>query len=465
MSDYKTPGVYTEEISSLPPSVVPVETAIPAFIGYTEKHSGLKVVRIASITEYHALFGGPAMETFSDISVSHEVDTNAFNVNSLPEAPSAPKFWLYYQLQLFYANGGGPCYILSVGDYSNPISKGDLINGLDALEKEDEPTLILLPDLPGIDNEGEFYEVYKHALAQCAVLKDRFTIIDLFKGFEGPSGPNSPIKLLRAGIEVKHLNYGAAYYPWLETTLKYGYNESEIAIGGVADAENQPIDTKLRQEPPGSSLFHHDNAAYTRIKNTLEGFRLTLPPSGAIAGIYAQVDSSRGVFKAPANVSLNSVIRPSVKISHKDQESLNVHHTGKSINAIRSFTGKGVLVWGARTLDGNSNEFRYISVRRFFIFAEESISKAIEPFAFEPNNENTWISVQGAIENFLAAQWRAGALAGSTPKQAFFVKVGLGETMSAQDVLEGRLIVLVGMAAVRPAEFIILRFTHKLQEA
>lgn len=162
---------------------------------------------------------------------------------------------------------------------------------------------------------------------------------------------------------------------------------------------------------------------------------------------------------------MNSVISPTRKITDEEQQELNVHPSGKSVNAIRAFAGKGVLVWGARTLEGNSNEWRYISVRRFFLFVEESLRKAIEPFVFEGNNENTWIRIRGLTENFLTGQWRAGALFGGTPGQAFFVNIGLGSTMSAQDILEGRLIVEIGMAAVRPAEFIILRFTHKVQNA
>jgi phage tail sheath protein FI len=135
------------------------------------------------------------------------------------------------------------------------------------------------------------------------------------------------------------------------------------------------------------------------------------------------------------------------------------------VNAIRSFTGKGVLVWGARTLAGNDNEWRYVSVRRFFNMAEESIKKATEQFVFEPNDKNTWVRVKAMINNFLTAQWRAGALAGPTPEKAFYVNIGLGETMTAVDILEGNMIVEIGMAVVRPAEFIILRFSHKMQEA
>jgi phage tail sheath protein FI len=188
-----------------------------------------------------------------------------------------------------------------------------------------------------------------------------------------------------------------------------------------------------------------------------------LPPSGAVAGIYAAVDRNRGVWKAPANVSLADVSGVAVKINDQMQEDLNVTSTGKSVNAIRVFAGKGCLVWGARTLAGNDNEWRYVPVRRFFNMAEESIKKASEPFVFEPNDRGTWVRVRAMIENFLTVQWRQGALAGSVPAQAFFVKVGLGETMTSQDILEGRMIIEVGMAVVRPAEFIILRFAHKMQ--
>ncbi|UUC47351.1 phage tail sheath C-terminal domain-containing protein [Flavobacterium cerinum] len=132
---------------------------------------------------------------------------------------------------------------------------------------------------------------------------------------------------------------------------------------------------------------------------------------------------------------------------------------------MRTFTGRGTLVWGARTLDGNSNEWRYISVRRFFNMVEESVKKATERFVFDSNDARTWVRVKAMIENFLNQQWMSGALAGSTPEQAYYVSVGLNETMSAQDILEGRMIIEIGMAAVRPAEFIVLRFSHKLQEA
>jgi phage tail sheath protein FI len=191
-----------------------------------------------------------------------------------------------------------------------------------------------------------------------------------------------------------------------------------------------------------------------------------VPPSGSVAGIYARVDNLRGVWKAPANESLNSVTGPTFNVSAEEQGGMNVDPTaGKSINIIRSFIGKGTLIWGARTLAGNDNEWRYVNVRRFFNMVEESSKKATEQFVFEPNDANTWVKVQGMIENFLTTMWRQGALQGAKPEHAFYVAVGLGKTMTALDILEGRMIVEIGMAVVRPAEFIILRFSHKMAES
>jgi phage tail sheath protein FI len=183
-----------------------------------------------------------------------------------------------------------------------------------------------------------------------------------------------------------------------------------------------------------------------------------------MAGVYAAVDNARGVWKAPANVGLTAVSSVNMTITNDDQKDMNIDATaGKSINAIRPFIGKGVLVWGARTLDGNSNEWRYINVRRFFNMVEESIKKSTYWAVFEANDVNTWTKVRAMIENYLILKWKDGALAGAKPDDAFFVRVGLGQTMSPLDVLEGRMIIEVGLAAVRPAEFIILKFSHKMQ--
>jgi phage tail sheath protein FI len=192
---------------------------------------------------------------------------------------------------------------------------------------------------------------------------------------------------------------------------------------------------------------------------------MLLPASSGIMGIYATVDNLRGVWKAPANVNIANAIAPEYMITNRDQQNLNVDVVaGKSINVVRYFEGRGpALVWGARTLAGNSNEWRYIPVRRFFIMVEESTKNATEEFVFEPNDPNTWVRVKSMITNYLIQLWRAGALLGTTEREAFYVHVGLGETMTEQDIFEGRMIVEIGLAAIRPAEFIILRFMHKMQ--
>jgi len=211
--------------------------------------------------------------------------------------------------------------------------------------------------------------------------------------------------------------------------------------------------------------------AETEVYNAVASFirnntKVTLPPSGAVAGVYARVDASRGVWKAPANVGIAMASKPAVTITNDLNDGLNVDAgSGKSVNAIRAFAGKGIMVWGARTLAGNDNEWRYVPVRRFFNFVEESVKKATSAFVFEPNDANTWVKVRTMIENFLILQWRDGALTGAKPEDAFFVKVGLNQTMSADDILNGYMIVEIGMAAVRPAEFIVLRFSHKMQES
>lgn len=692
---YKTPGVYIEEIVKFPPSVAQVETAIPAFIGYTEKatkkiDNDLHKIptRITSLLDYETYFGLAYPEDTISVDITDVVTDNVIDRSIVVNQPTTPKpFLMYYSLQLYFANGGGPCYIVSVGLYNNTntVLFADLNAGLSLLEAEDEPTLILFPDAKKL-GIGEFYSLYSNALIQSHDLQDRFTIIDTYTSTD--IGVDSAA--LRNGItlEKDYLKYGAVYYPYLDTILDYRYDEDKILIkhitnvpdaistalgevqgslsnvaasiaslvtvtdsdatpgkdtitGSVAAvlkhiddptgynnavplsetftvakttpfvallktltdqlsaliAEKEKIQNAANaavasvEEVAGAgtavqtalgnftSLFEGngkiesvrdnlvdltaklkaantdakvlqnvksnatnviaeigkllkfsapasiinlpsntlnitvdvfnlssgtdsltalatkikdqitliiatdtnngsmngrflgdiegvDNKSYNDIKTEILALPLTLPPSSAVAGVYARVDANSGVWKAPANVGLNYVIKPHLKITNGDQDNLNIDVTaGKSINAIRSFTGKGTLIWGARTLAGNDNEWRYVPVRRFFNMAEESIKKATEQFVFEPNDANTWIRVRAMIENFLILQWRAGALAGAKPEQAFYVRVGLGQTMSASDILNGLMVVEIGLAVVRPAEFIVLRFSHKMQES
>ncbi len=626
---FKTPGVYVQEIEKLPPSVAEVETAIPAFIGYTEKaknkiEGDLNMVptRITSLLEYETYFGFADNET----EITVDVATDGTIVVTGPSHSDRSPFVMHYSMQMYFANGGGPCYITSVGQYGILVSPATSVDaakltlGLNEIKKQDEPTLLVFPDATfAVDTQ--FYPLYTAALEQCKDLQDRFTIIDTYT--DGPSA----IADMRDEItsDPLALKYGAVYYPNLITTLSYNYLDSKVKVtdvdaptyedqaqtiatsiqpaplttllgelgtlnsalaaapddeaaelmipnltakvgqilsymatlGGKLDAieaiaqealnENDPSDpvptgpltvAKLALEnweadninaPSGlitsynnmtglidkddiedrmdliiaqlnlsgtaldakvttikntllpdvidelhpfingeaylSSYELNNNVLYNRIKAEIAQLSVVLPPSSAVAGVYARTDANRGVWTAPANASLNYTIAPTIFIDNQMQDGMNVTTTGKSVNAIRSFTGRGTLIWGARTLTGNSNEWRYVPVRRFFNFAEESIKKASEPFVFQSNDANTWVKVRGMIENFLTQQWKLGALQGAKAEQAFYVSVGLGQTMTAQDVLEGRMIIEVGMAVVRPAEFIVLKFSHKMPEA
>jgi phage tail sheath protein FI len=838
-STYKTPGVYVEEITKFPPSVAAVETAIPAFIGYTEfaekNGESLKNIptSIESFLEFEQFFGGPPPRNII-------VRLSSANQYLRTERQGTP-YLLYDSVRLFYDNGGGVCYIVSVDDYTKPPAIGNdtsgILGGLRTLEKYDEPTLIVSPD--SVSLGSDLYTFQQQAIVQCNKLQDRFLICDLLKNDE--NAPNQTfvdrVNDFRNNIGINYLKYGAAYTPWLRTSLPSSlrfrdiifavdgdlaptaitslallsslttagnllqlildlsnsnaavdlinskiqpggagslvdtgvedldgqlkkllkaylvvYNDpTKIAFGDysatlvaiyskirdilhsikliydslpavvpalLVPSSTQTVDFKLKTDieknkdaykavvsalvthhfehgqksslppsllvadpklndvlafagfaslaatpkdgsvqgqyrilaakasimvqlkaianaaannapaasaavtaaipapgdlkskldaalatelaalapadaatvlqtnigahigpaadldkvvltilksyvdeeilltpavkavdvlpsgyptavstamnqflleakniaaaeaaTPGSTRTSVANklvftfitpkeytliaastatgaggwsvSLYNTVLNSASSYEsifdqslfqnfglyktfltkagqdlMILPPGAAVAGVYASVDSNRGVWKAPANASLASVLAPYFLISAQDQESLNIDtNSGKSINAIRAFTGRGTLVWGTRTLAGNDNEWRYVPVRRFFNYAEESIKKATEPFVFEPNDLNTWVRVKAMIENFLTLEWRRGALAGAKPSNAFYVKVGLGETMTALDILEGRMIIEIGLAVVRPAEFIILRFSHKMQES
>lgn len=484
----RTPGVYIVEESKFPPSVVPVETAIPAFVGYTRatQYKGESLlnrpVAVNDFLEFQEIFGAPP--AIGNFVVA--LDETGAVVGSVtdPHTVANGQFRLAYALRHFYDNGGGRCYIVSIGNYSASAVADDIaeahLDGLTALAREDEPTLLVFPDLSGMapadpSNAGQvaavralYHSVLVQALSQCAMLGDRFLICNLW---DGAAAGSAEITAFRNGIGTRNLKYGAAYHPFIQTTMPWNWNEGTITVSQLARRND---DGTLTRPSPHNGMtlteLKSDTAnpsplIYGNVRSALSQFSVVLPPAAAIAGVYATVDRTRGVWKSPANESLASVRSLTVAIDQDLNDNMNVDTSGKSINALRAFAGKGFLVWGARTLAGNDNEWRYVSVRRFFNMVEESCRKATEPFVFEPNDAGTWVKVKAMIENFLVVQWRSGALAGAKPDDAFYVRVGLGTTMTAQDILEGRMIVEIGLAVVRPAEFIVLRFSHKMQEA
>lgn len=528
MGAMKTPGVYIVEKSAFPNSVVEVATAVPAFIGYTaaadNKGKSLtnKPWRITSMADYHSYFGfGPDPKFTISEKAADATEHPAFSlggkdyvINQVEGAPGG-NYLLYYSMLLFYQNGGGPCYIVSVGTYKDDVGPDKLMKGITPLLKEQEPTMVVIPEAVLL-KEADCISLQQAALAHCGgKMKNRVTILDVWGGFRDRQDPSGDcIEKFRSALGINYLDFSAAYYPWLNTTI---VQDKDLSYENIGKENREFLQTLLNEEmgfpetagddtPPKTkqqmkavaSITSDDekwkedltidnaepsdgdieankillnkslitmsplyNTILLDIKNKIN----LLPPSAAIAGVYTMVDNSRGVWKAPANVSLSAVISPSVHISHDEQEDLNVSTQGKSINAIRPFIGEGTLIWGARTLDGNSLDWRYINVRRTMIMLEESIKLATKAYVFENNTANTWVTIKSMINNFMTGIWKRGGLAGSSPDDAFSVHVGLGDTMTAVDILEGILRVTVLVALIRPAEFIEITFQQQMQKS
>ncbi len=500
MAAMKTPGVYIVEKNAFPNSVVEVATAVPAFIGYTEKAlNGNKSLtntpwRISSMAEYHSYFGG--------------VPTPLFGIN--PEENDGysvmyeRKHTLYYHMLFFFSNGGGPCYIISAGSYNDEPDPGNLTKGIETLLKEQEPTMVVIPEAVNLD-EASCTKVQEAMIKHCGYdMKNRVAIFDVFNGDKTRKDEHAGdvITKFREAIGSNYLDYGAAYYPWVNTSI---LQESDITLLNIKEDSFELLKTLLTGELdkmfPQSDIeseqkkAEEKKALYIEIfekivagtdKNILLEIHKSLrticplyrgilkdalqtinclPVSAAMAGIYTMVDNTRGVWKAPANVSIANVVSPTVNLTHEDQEDLNVPLNGKAINAIRLFTGEGIKVWGARTLDGNSLDWRYINVRRTMIMLEESIKNAARAYVFDPNVSNTWVNVKSMISNFLNGIWKRGGLAGAVPDDAYSVHVGLGETMTPEDILEGIMRITVLVAITRPAEFIEITFQQQMQKS
>jgi phage tail sheath protein FI len=501
MSVMKTPGVYIVEKNAFPPSIVEVATAVPAFIGYTAKaeEKGQSLIkrprRISSMAEFERFFGGAPPTRYTLATKADSVFKLSGSGHELKQVGN--RYRLYQGMRHFFMNGGGACFIVAVGlyDAQTPLSASDLSAGIDTLKNEQEPTLVVIPDAVSL-GAGECKTVQDAMLMHCSNerQRNRFAILDVPNGDVELGGATDPVDAFRMAIGTTGKDYGAAYYPYLDTTvteereLDFGVLDAAgltaLAAAVAADRDATPpvqaMGAQLvkkgegeAEAPTGDAMEPADlhkalyagSPDYKAVIGEIHRQINRLGPCAAMAGLYTLVDSQRGVWKAPANVSVAGVTKPAVAITHEQQEGLNVTPQGKSVNAIRSFIGEGVLVWGARTLDGNSLDWRYINVRRTMIMLEESCKLAAKALVFEPNVANTWVTIKSMVGNFLTGVWKRGGLAGAVPEDAFSVHCGLGETMTPEDILEGILRVTVLVAVSRPAEFIEITFQQQLQKS
>ncbi|RLA83721.1 MAG: phage tail sheath family protein [Epsilonproteobacteria bacterium] len=388
---YSTPGVYIKEISMGAKPVTGVSTSIAGFVGITEKGADEEsAVFISSWGNFTENFG-------------------RYTTGAPYLAPA---------VHSFFANGGTSCYVVSIANAAVPDTEEadpdtitdinytgsagatpDKRKGLAVLEAIDEVSIIAIPGNTSSD-------VQKAMLTHCETLKDRFCIFD--------TDENDTIeqtKTLR-NLLTSDGGYGAVYYPWIEVGVESG-NEDTLTL---------------------ESMF--------------------IPPSGAIAGIYARSDNEKGVHKAPANEIIRNVTRLKVNLTNSDQGTLN----DVNVNCLRSFPGRGIRVWGARTISTDI-DWRYVNVRRLFIYLEESIDESTQWVVFEPNNEQLWARVTQTINNFLTGLWRDGALMGSSPEEAFFVRCDK-TTMTPEQIANGELIAVIGVAPTKPAEFVIFKIAQ-----
>ncbi len=401
------PGVHIDELPRGPRVIESPATDIVGFVGYTERALDpqgapvhLTAIRIDSHFEFEQYFGV------------------AFTGPS-----KTPAYLLGWAVRLFFLNGGRRCVVVSVGTHGDTREASALVSGIQCLASLADVPLLAVPDAATLPRFSDYETVVTAMLEQCGTRRDRLAILDVWNGHLAPDAlvdvaePGGPpewstvIEASRAAATA-HLAFGAAFYPFVETHASVG--------------------------------------------------ALDLPPSGAVAGAFCDSDLNRGVWKAPTGTGLAGVSRPVVLLSEGQQEPLNVDPvTGKSINAVRAFTGRGTMLWGARTLLGNDAEWKYIPVRRLVMMIEQAVIRGTGWAVFEPNAAPLWTALRGAVEDYLTTLWKDGALHGARPQEAFAVRCGLGQTMTEQDVLEGRLVLMLLLAVTRPAEFITIRVEHQ----
>lgn len=318
----------------------------------------------------------------------------------------------------FLQNGGTRCYVVNVGE-DNPITgSGGERSGLDVLEQIDEVAIVAAP---GYTDPAS----YDALLGHCENLKDRVAILD------GPETVSAINQLTQVG------------------TVKAGGRDEDEAEDGDASSEGG---RRPRPSDGGYGAFYYP---WITIRDPITGEMVNVAPSGHIAGIWARSDATRGVHKAPANETVRGALNVSYQLTRAEQAELNP----AGVNCIRLFREEGIRVWGARTLADSSSEWRYLNVRRLFNMIKESVAESTRWIVFEPNDATLWKSIRRDVSAFLTLQWREGALMGSTPEEAFYVKCD-EETNPPEVIDAGMVVTRVGIAPVKPAEFVVFRISQ-----
>ncbi len=402
MSDVTYPGVYIKEIKSQSSSIASGASAVPVFACFVEDLK--EPTRIADWLS----FTKAVQAAQADPNTPFEFD---------------PTNLLHVSMKTYFDNGGGYCWVSPIANKPKPTAekKEETLTG----EGEPPPPdygALFISSVQGMDDVtlivAAGQNINSAVTALCKPGETRFAILD---------GPQEALEK-KSLLDYEGNPYAAVYYPWLQADWAKQKTEPEVATNIL------------------------------RTESKVETY-IPIPPSAAVAGIYCAVDRTQGVWKAPANVPLLGGVRPLFKVSDDDQSQ---YMGPRAINMIREFRGTGPLIWGARTLLAEDEEWKYIPVRRLFNTVQKDIKRSVAFSLFEPNSQPTWTRIRSAIANYLHAIWKQGGLMGNTEQEAYFVQIGKGVTMTDDDIDNGRMIVKIGMAAVRPAEYIILQFTQDM---
>jgi phage tail sheath protein FI len=398
MPFYATPGIYVEEVPSGSRPIGAVGTSTAGFVG-TAPDPAARVNQAVAVNSW---------SDFLRIFVAGE------NLASTPLARAVFGF---------FDNGGGRCYVVNIGQ-GEPISgTGRGRSGLGLLEAVDEVAIVAAP---GYSDPISHEDLLKH----CELMGDRVAILD----------PAPQI------TDVERLTRVATAVAGKQR--KTASNGEGTEGGGAPKAEDSP--QRPRQSPYGAFYV-----PWIVVRDPLTGEVVDTPPSGHMAGVWARTDTLRGVHKAPANEPVRGAVDLTYRVTKPEQDILNP----AGVNCIRYFPAEGIRVWGARTLAAEASEWRYLNVRRLFNMLKESIADGTRWIVFEPNDFLLWQSIRRDISAFLTRVWRDGALHGRTPSEAFFVKCD-AETNPVDVRDAGQVVALIGVAPVKPAEFVVFKLSQ-----
>jgi hypothetical protein len=400
MPFYAAPGIYVEEVPSGARPIGAVGTSVAGFVGTAPDQSARRddVVAVNSWSDFVRIYAST-------------------------DAPSTPLARAVYG---YFDNGGGRCYIVNIAEGAPLAGTGRRRSGLQLLETVDEITIVAGYVKPDASS-------YEALLTHCENMGDRVAILDPPEDVQDIDLLTKVATATAAGGRSRS-GEGAA-------------GGEAAAAGGGAAPPAEAGGLRPRQSNYGAFYFPH-----IMVRDPLSGENVYTPPSGHIAGVWARNDAVRGVHKAPANEPIRGTIDIAYRVTRPEQEMLNP----KGVNCIRYFTAEGIRIWGARTLAAEASEWRYINVRRLFNMLKESIAEGTNWVVFEPNDSTLWRSIKRDIRAFLTRVWRDGALFGRTPEEAFFVKCD-EENNPPESRDAGEVIVDIGLAPVKPAEFVVFK--------